>query len=678
MIRKFFILLIPILYMAGGSATGQDKIFILDSARRNQEEIRDFIKYYYSENMPDNISGIMNINPAEFIDFNQKKLSGLNSYWLRFTTKNNSGHNLNLWLIVGMVDYFKFYSPADSLKPVVGGNMTPAKNLSLGSRGQYSVPISLHSGQTKTYYLWVKGAFHGSPALFLHLTNAQEMAEITNRHNNNFWQGIFHGILWVMIVYNIFFTVIGKDKTYLFYALYMISVSIYFLDILGYLQEYVFPNQPILGNYILLIMQLGVIFYLVFVQKFLSLDKILPLWNKICNYLIVATFILLVIKASYFLIFSKFGIFVYVSQLAVILGALLTVGLIIALYRSKSILARYFMIGSIALGTGLVMSSLMSFSREAFSPAYFSSIQLGVIFEILFFSIGLSYKISENEREKTKAQQKLIVQLQENERLQANYARELEDRVEERTREITERQSELERQTEKLEELNEEKNHLIGIVAHDLRNPLTSALSLVKYLKENPENNKQDFPETIGIVNSSLERMNSMIDKILDIRAIESQTLNVVYEEIHLPEFLYEIINNFSAKAESKSIRILKDIEPVVIRSDRHFLTEIVENLISNALKFSPEGKEVRISACRNDKKIVISVTDQGPGFTEQDKKLLFLKYQRLSAKPTHGESSTGLGLSIVKKFIEKLNGNIELDSESGKGSTFNLIFGNN
>lgn len=671
-IQMLLVLLLSGIHLPAWSV---QKIYQIDSVRHEYTDVRNYFMVYHGDSALDDIRQVLQLSPDSYQLLTRESIRKINDYWLKFTLQNNTDKNLSLWLLVGGVDFYSYYSPADSLTPVNGGRQMPLKKLPAGEISRYAAPLTLTGRQVKTVYLHLWEGFLGPPSPFLMLVDRGRLARITGKESVNFWQGIFHGILWVMIVYNIFFTAIGKDKTYLFYALYMISISVYFLNITGYLQEFLFPENPVIQNYVLLIMQLGIIFYLTFIKRFLNLKKILPVWDRVCDYLIYATFILLIFKTAYFIIFRKFGIFLFVSQVAVIMGALLTLGLILALYRSRSILARYFMIGSIALGAGLLFSSLMSFSRIAFSPAYFSSIQTGIVFEILFFSIGLSYKISENEREKNKAQSQLIEQLQENDRLQTRYARDLEMRVDERTREISLQKEALEDQTRKLEQLNDEKNHLIGIVAHDLRNPLTSARSMISFLRENPGASEGDRSETVSIVSNSMERMNSMIDKILDIRAIESQTLNIVPEKLIVQELFNEITRSFSPKAESKSIRIIVSSEPISVHTDRHYLTEILENLVSNAIKFSPENTTIRLDGSRSGDKTVLSVSDEGPGFTAQDRKRLFLKYQRLSAVPTQGESSTGLGLSIVKKFMDALNGEIILESEEGKGSTFKLIF---
>ncbi|MBK8290015.1 MAG: ATP-binding protein [Flammeovirgaceae bacterium] len=108
-----------------------------------------------------------------------------------------------------------------------------------------------------------------------------------------------------------------------------------------------------------------------------------------------------------------------------------------------------------------------------------------------------------------------------------------------------------------------------------------------------------------------------------------------------------------------------------MVVADKLYLYRIFENLISNALKFSPANKHIYTSIEEVENKIVVKVRDEGPGFTIEDQRQLYRKFQRLSARPTGGESSTGLGLSIVKALVEKMNGELICQSEEGNGATF-------
>ncbi|HLF35622.1 MAG TPA: sensor histidine kinase [Cyclobacteriaceae bacterium] len=638
-------------------------------------ELRPYLGIYTGDSDNLDIRSVMSDRDIIFQPYQEEKLSKIKSYWIRFQVRNETPERLPLCLYLGGVDYFYFYSPQDSLIPIKGGGLMPEREKTYKAGGVNWTPVSLNPGDTKTFYIGIKNGFFGNSNMTCWLMSEDRFREVSDRENVNFWQGIFHGVLWVMIVYNIFFAVIGRDKTYLYYALYMISISIYFLNILGILKEFLFPNQPHLIAYVTLVMQVAIILYMLFVRNFLNLRKILPVWNRIVDYLIIASVILLVIKTSYYIIYQRFGIFRYISQVETILGAMLTIALILALYRSKSILARYFLLGSIALGTGLAVSAMMSFTSQVFSPAYFSSFQIGIVFEILFFSIGLSYKMSETEKEKNITHQELIRQLKENESLQQNYTRELEREVSDRTHEILEQKKELENQTAKLESLNEEKNHLIGIVAHDLRNPLTSALSMITYLNAEPGNLSNEQAESARILESSLERMNSMVDKILDIKAIESKKLNLELHRTSLSEIAKEVLGEFAEMARNKSITINSRLEDVPIIADRNYMSQVIENLVSNAIKFSPAHKAINVRVYKSGVNARLEVEDEGPGFTDNDKLKLFRKYQRLSAKPTAGESSTGLGLSIVKKFVDLHNGRVFVESTDGRGAKFVLEF---
>jgi signal transduction histidine kinase len=111
------------------------------------------------------------------------------------------------------------------------------------------------------------------------------------------------------------------------------------------------------------------------------------------------------------------------------------------------------------------------------------------------------------------------------------------------------------------------------------------------------------------------------------------------------------------------------------VSADDTHLAQIVDNILSNALKFSPRGKEVLVELSDKGRTVDLCITDQGPGFTEEDKKLMFRKFQRLSARPTSAEGSTGLGLSIVKKYTMLMGASLSVESEHGKGSTFIVSF---
>lgn len=220
--------------------------------------------------------------------------------------------------------------------------------------------------------------------------------------------------------------------------------------------------------------------------------------------------------------------------------------------------------------------------------------------------------------------------------------------------------------------LNEEKNNLVKILAHDMRSPINHISGLLDILKLTHQDFAEEDKEVIRQAQEAAKRLNQMISKILDIDALEGNRMKIIPERIEVKELFNEIKTELGSVAEEKNIKMKFKVDnDLNIISDHLLLTQILENLLGNAIKFSPTGKNVLIKSLEDDGKLIFSVSDEGPGLTQQDKNLIFKRFQKLSAQPTYGESSTGLGLSIVKKYTELLRGKVWVESEEGKGSTF-------
>jgi len=221
--------------------------------------------------------------------------------------------------------------------------------------------------------------------------------------------------------------------------------------------------------------------------------------------------------------------------------------------------------------------------------------------------------------------------------------------------------------------LNEEKNHFLGIATHDLKSPLNGVLGLVNLMKLQHNNLTTEQLQYLALMENSCVNMHMLIQNLLDINRIERGLNGINKEYIAINTLLKKQYHVFKQSAEKKNIAlILEDHVPdFKLHTDPEMLSRILENLISNAIKFSPANKEVIITAVRTETYVRFEVLDQGPGLSESDKKKLFGKFQRLSARPTGGETSSGLGLSIVKELVQALNGSIVVESEENMGAKF-------
>lgn len=243
--------------------------------------------------------------------------------------------------------------------------------------------------------------------------------------------------------------------------------------------------------------------------------------------------------------------------------------------------------------------------------------------------------------------------------------------------EIEKQRGKLEVNNSELTKLNDEKNNLIGILSHDLRAPANNIQGLTTMF----EMENKDLPETqmdiLSKIKSEGLRLNLMIEKILDIRKIDRHEININFEKLDLGFITNTVIESFNEKAKDKNINfILKQVNHhLYISADEIYLKQVIENLMSNALKFSNKGSSIRINISKDNDKAILEIRDEGPGISKDDMKKMFGKFQRLTARPTAGEDSTGLGLSIVKKYMNEMNGSVRCESKLGKGTKFFIEF---
>lgn len=231
----------------------------------------------------------------------------------------------------------------------------------------------------------------------------------------------------------------------------------------------------------------------------------------------------------------------------------------------------------------------------------------------------------------------------------------------------------IERQNEELNRLNDLKNRFLGIAAHDLRSPLGVIQTTVDLLL-GPDAHLYESENKLLLeaVGNQARHMLVLINDLLDYSEIEAGKLPLSYEAIHVHSFLKELLLDLGRIAAIKNTEVVYQVtssEKLV--ADKHRLRQVLENLISNAIKFSPPGSQIKVDVIREEEQWRFNVRDQGPGIKLEERDSLFKPFTRLSARPTAGEKSTGLGLAISRWIIEAHSGEIGVESEPGKGSNF-------
>jgi signal transduction histidine kinase/CheY-like chemotaxis protein len=253
----------------------------------------------------------------------------------------------------------------------------------------------------------------------------------------------------------------------------------------------------------------------------------------------------------------------------------------------------------------------------------------------------------------------------------------LEDRVAQRTRALMQANRRLSAQWMRLQRANGFKNEILGTVAHDLKNPLGVILGRTEMLTEliSTSASKESVTAQIEHIRDATKRLTSMVDHLISDAMADAFDITIRREPVDIAALVSEVAEANQPLAVNKQQIITVSAPPnIVTMCDTDRIREAIDNLVSNAIKYSPIGGKISVTVSHEDDNTAIRVTDQGAGLSPEDLGRLFGRFQRLSAKPTAGESSTGLGLSIVKRIIDMHGGEVTATSPGpNQGSTFTV-----
>ncbi len=235
----------------------------------------------------------------------------------------------------------------------------------------------------------------------------------------------------------------------------------------------------------------------------------------------------------------------------------------------------------------------------------------------------------------------------------------------------------LEATNEELRRLGQLKSRFLATAAHDLKNPLTTVLILLDQITEAAASVESGAVQrrSADRIRESVNRMLGIIQAILDSATHEAGVLPLVLEPVDLIPLARTVLEENQDYAQSKHLHLALATgeSSLKILADHARMRDVLDNLVNNAIKFSPHQRKIEVRLARSDRRARLEVLDEGPGLTDEDLQKAFAPYQRLSARPTGNEISTGLGLSIVKHLVELHHGSVKASSTPGQGAVFTL-----
>ncbi|MBC8044879.1 MAG: sensor histidine kinase [Rhizobacter sp.] len=558
-----------------------------------------------------------------------------------------------------------------------------------GNRKPYrypSFPLSLHqpapaASTILTFYLRYET---DTPFIIPLVLWQAETFAVQDRHEL-FIFGLYFGIAVAITLYSMFLYLSLRDKTYLYYLLNIscFAGALFFHN--GVATEFLPSGVAawMLRGPFIYILYISAMFALEFIRKLLNTKFYAPRlhpWLMAMRWVIVATSLLSLVLPRSFMFQSVPILTLFIAVLAIVCGA--------ACLRKGYQPARYFLIAWTAFLVGGILYQLRNMGFLPTNDFTEYSYQYGSAIEMILLSLALADRIHLLRREKEHAESEAlrseIYRLRTVELGDALHATELQSAEAERQR------AEAERQKEIAQKANLFKTELLSIAAHDLKNPLQSVLGFAELLREKYPGLETE-PESAAwfgsLISQASRRMLRLINDLLTTAATETYQLSLTKTAVDLSKLAESVVDHNRHQAGRKSQRLVFTASAgCTVMVDEERIKECIDNLISNAIKYSPRGAAIHVEvgllhdapALQSDtgnglaSLVRVAVRDEGQGMSEEDLKKVFGKFQRLSARPSGGESSTGLGLSIVKQLIELHGGMVFAASEgSGKGSTF-------
>jgi len=579
------------------------------------------------------------------------------AFWLRLDLQRASPSIGQQWLLEltpVMLDDIRLYQPkADgSLETHRAGDRMPFSALEI----RHHFPIfllNLPDTSANVVYLRIQS----TSAVFLRATlwTPQTFVEESNFISN--MMGVYYGIMLAMIVYNLLLAITHHERSMMYYLLLSLLTLIAGMSLNGHIGMYFAPNWPALVDILPgLASPLIVLAASLFISSFLKLRDKMPRINWFFVFIqIFCSAAAITVLAGYNHVVAPFVQSLGLLQMLLILPVCLVVGL--RGYRPGYIVftaSITWIIGVSLVGLrnlGLIESSWMS--------DY--GFQIGSAAEVILLALAQADHISLMKKENASNQAKLL-------EISQRAELELDAKVKQRTEELADAVA-------RLQKLDKEKNDFLGIAAHDLKNPLTSIIGMSDLLRKlqhaMPEPQRQHYLERISY---SGQRMMRIISNLLEVNAMDTGHMHLNLQDLDLGKILHDVIQQYEEMLKAKDLMLVNQIQGgVMVHADLDACVQIIDNLVSNAIKYSPLGRHIWLSVRAGQGVGIFQVRDEGPGLSAEDQSHLFEKFSRLSSLPTAGEHSTGLGLSIVKKLSEACGGSVHCSSEAGQGCTFTI-----
>ena len=576
-------------------------------------------------------------------------------YWVRFKIEDPHWDEDKLLLEVG-------YPLIDSIRLFIfSGNKLIATKES-GDRLPFSQRDVVHqnilfklppANQTVLYMRFETGS---SMRLPLSLWRADDF--FANDIRAGFISGIYYGLMLAMALYNLFIFFSMKQRSYLYYFIYVVSFTILQMSLSGMAFEWLWPNSPWWANRsVPFMIGAGFFWGMLFAQDFMSSGKHAPTLDRAMSILVILS------------LFLMFGALVFDYEVSIKLGiSLAIIAPVVAFAASvqcmiKGSRAAVFILLAFTLFLmGVIVAALSAAGIIAINNLVANSLQISSALQVLLLSVGLADRINVVRKEK-----------EESARLLLETNSELREYQENLTQLVDSRTEELNSAKEAAENASESKSRFLANMSHEIRTPLNSIIGFSHILLKRKNvrgisGQSRKYLENIHVGGENLSRL---INKILELSKIETGNIHLSFEGVDLYKLMKDVFEICEVQAKEKKLTFHTDIAPgtpVWVVTDRTRLTEVLMNLVNNAIKFTPTGKAVNFQLERQAQDLLFTIQDEGIGVPRDRQAAIFDRFEQADSTTTRRFGGSGLGLAISKEVVELMGGGISVESEEGEG----------